>query len=252
MARGSLVNCMLRVGVTVRIIFIESCMLLVAAHLVSGEIHTPPPADAIVKRVSEARAEDRARAQSFEVIRTYQLFGKERQDSKSEVSADIVYRPDRVPNYTIHRVLGAPLGETIVRKILEKEKEVIRNPALSDFSPDNYLFLFLREESLNNRPCYLLALRPKRKDTRLLFGTAWIDAASYRVLKVEGEPAQAVSWWIHNVHITLEFQEVHGMWLQTNLRSTADVRLLGPHMMVSRDVEYRMGNMEATVRPTSH
>jgi hypothetical protein len=98
----------------------------------------------------------------------------------------------------------------------------------------------------------LLALLPKRKDAKLLVGTAWVDASSYLIRKVEAVLTQPASWWVHNVHITLEFQDVQGMWLQTGFQSTADVRLLGPHTMVSRDVEYRMDEIEATVRSTSY
>jgi hypothetical protein len=36
----------------------------------------------------------------------------------------------------------------------------------------------------------------------------------------------------------LDFRDVNGMWLQTDLVSTANVRLLGQHTMVSRDMEY--------------
>lgn len=234
-----------------RNVFTGSLLFLAVAGVANAEIDVVPSTDTIVERIGEARTENRARIRSFDVIRTYQLFGKECQRTKSEVTAAISYKPYGVQSYTIHKASGASLGETIVRKILENEKEVLTNPAATDLSADNYVFRFLRTDSLDGRPCYLLALRPKRKDTKLFVGTVWVDASRYLIRKVEAEFVQPASWWLHNVHLTLEFQDVHGMWLQTGFLSTADVRLLGPYTMVSRDVEYRMDEIEATVRPAS-
>jgi len=42
---------------------------------------------------------------------------------------------------------------------------------------------------------------------------------------------------VRDIHIALVFGEVEGMWLQTGFRSTAKVRLLGEHTVVSRDLE---------------
>jgi hypothetical protein len=237
-----------------RAIFLNSCFFLLATGFANAEsvevgVDAIPPADVIIQRVAAARAENRARVRSFEVLRTYQLFGKEGRTSKSEISADISYAPGGFQDFSIHKVAGVAMGETIVRKILESEKEVLANPSATDISEDNYRFRFLRSESLDGRPCYALELQPKRRDTKLLAGTMWVDAATYLILKVEGHPAQPPSWWVHNIHVTLRFEEVHGMWLQTGFRSTADVRLLGPHLMVSHDVEYKMGEIEAAILP---
>jgi hypothetical protein len=205
-------------------------------------------ADTIVRRMDEARAESRARLRPFEVTRTYQLFGKENSRTQAEVSAVISYAPAGIQHYTIYKLFGASIGETLVRKILEGESEVLSNRDASDISGENYIFHLIRTETLNGRACYLLGLHPRRRDGKLIVGTAWVDAATYLIRKVEGEALQTASWWVHNVHVTLEFQDVQGMWLQTALFSTADVRLLGPHAMVSHDVDYRIGEITASAR----
>ncbi len=202
----------------------------------------------IVAHMREARARNRAQFRAYQVVRDYQLFGKE-QKSKSEVTAYIDYVPPGVQNFTLHRDNGANMGEVIVRKILESEKELLTNRGASDISPANYSFRLVRQDILNRQPCYVLELRPLRKDSQLLDGLIWIDASSYMILRMEGEPARAPSWWVRNIHVALEFHAVHGMWLQTTLRSTANVRLLGEHTLVSRDVEYKMGDMEAAAIP---
>ena len=205
---------------------------------------TLPSTENIVAHMREARARNRAQLRPYQVVRDYQLFGKE-QKSKSEVTAYIDYVPPDVQNFTIHRNNGVNMGEVIVRKILESEKEILTNQGASDISPANYTFRALRKDVLNRQPCYVLELHPLRKDSKLLRGLIWVDASSYMILRMEGEPARPPSWWVHNIHVALDFRAVHGMWLQTALRSTANVRLLGEHTLVSHDVDYKIGEIEA-------
>jgi hypothetical protein len=43
----------------------------------------------------------------------------------------------------------------------------------------------------------------------------------------------------------LIYGSVGGMWLQTASESTADVRIVGRHTMLARDVEYKMSELAA-------
>jgi hypothetical protein len=89
----------------------------------------------------------------------------------------------------------------------------------------------------------VLALNPRRKEKNLLQGRIWVDAATYRLRRTEGEPGKAPSWWIRDAHIVLGYEEVGGMWLQTSSESTADVRFLGEHTMITRDVDYKFSEL---------
>jgi hypothetical protein len=134
-----------------------------------------------------------AQLRPYQVVHDYQLFGKE-QKSKSEVTAYIDYVPPDAHNFTLHRNNGVNMGEVIVRKILESEKEILTNQGASDVSPANYSFRLVRKDILNHQPCYVVELRPLRKDSKLLDGLIWVDASSYMTLRMEGEPARAPSW----------------------------------------------------------
>ena len=225
--------------------------LLLAGVLAAQSPITTPGTEAIVARMSAAQAESRAHLRPFAVVRNYKLFGKEMQTAESEVVANISYEPPDVQHYVIQKVNGLGLGELIVRKILENENDILTHQSTSDISAANYAFSFLREEILEGRPCYVLALRPLRKDARLLRGTIWVDAASYLVHRIEGQPAKPPSWWVHDIHLVLELRDVNGMWLQTALQSTANVRLLGQHTLISRDTAYRMSGIEASGEASS-
>ena len=211
-----------------------------------------PSTESVVARMVEARNQNRSRFRPYQVIRNYKLFGKEQQKTKSEVAAEINFVPPDVQQYTLHKIDGLSLGEVVVRKILDSENELLTDRNASDISNVNYDFRLLREDTLNSRPCYVLEMRPLRRDKNLLRGFVWVDASTYLPLRIAGEPAKAPSWWVHDIHVTLDFQDVHGMWLQTGLVSTANVRMLGQHTIVSRDVEYRMDGFAASLRSASN
>jgi len=171
--------------------------------------------------------------------------------NKSEVLAAIEFIPPNIYNFRIHKTEGSGFGEKIVRRILQSENHLLTNPKGSDISPLNYRFRFVREEKLKGSPCYVLEINPLRKDTNLLTGLIWVDANTYLLHRIEGEPAKDPSWWVHDIHVVLDFENIDGMWLQNALSSTANVRLLGRHTLTARDAEYKLGELEADVRSKS-
>ena len=206
---------------------------------------TAPDVTVIVARMAQARAENRARLRPYVVTRNYELFGKERVKTKAQVIADVSFVPPSSKQYAIEQANGAGLGERIVRRMLESETEVAKDYRLTDFSPDNYEFRFIREEELNGRHCYVLELLPKRKEKNLLRGNIWVDAATYLLHRVDGRPAKGPSWWLRDVRLVFLYSDVEGMWLQTASESTAKVRILGQHTMESRDVNYDISELVA-------
>jgi hypothetical protein len=156
------------------------------------------------------------------------------------VIAGVTFVPPTSKKYVIEETRGGELGETVVRLMLANEAELLRNQTATDLSKENYEFRFMGERDLEHQRCFVLELLPRRKDKNLLRGTAWVDSMSYLVRRLEGEPAKSASVWLHNLHIVLGYGDVSGMWLQTSSDSTADVLLLGPHRMVSRDTGYQI------------
>jgi hypothetical protein len=188
--------------------------------------------------MARARAENRARFRSFVVTRHYALFGKERNKSKSQVTAEVTFVPPNSKQFSIQQSTGSGLGEKLVRRMLEGETEIVEDYGSTDISPDNYDFRFIGEQFLDNQRCYVLELFPKRKHRTLLRGTVWVDVNSYLLHRLEGEPAKSPSWWLRNVRIAFTYSDVAGMWLQTASEYTTNVRIFGQYTMTSRDVRY--------------
>jgi hypothetical protein len=195
--------------------------------------------------MAQARAENRGLFRPYIVTRDYKLLGKERHKTKSQVIADVTFVPPDLKKYAIQQTNGTGLGERIVRRALESEAEVVKDYSLTDISLNNYDFRFVGEQNLSGQRCHVLELLPRRKDKNLLRGNIWVDANTYLLHRVEGEPAKNASWWLRDVRIALFYGDVAGMWLATASEATANVRILGQHTMVSRDVKYNISELVA-------
>jgi hypothetical protein len=178
---------------------------------------------------------------SYQVIREYQLFGANDAKAKSDVVAEVDFRPPASKDYRIQKASGNNRGEEVVRRLLEHEVEAASGgkQARTALNRDNYNFSYEGESVLDGQPCYVLELKPKRKETELVSGEAWIDEHSFRVRQIEGEVAKTPSWWLKKVHVKLSFADVSGNWLQTRMEAVADVRVVGSHTLTSRILDYR-------------
>ena len=188
------------------------------------------------------KAQSDARPQApYQVIREYRIFGATNSSADSVIVADIDFRPPGNENYNVQRQSGSSRGEQVVRRILDHEVEAAKSnqPRTSGVTSDNYDFAYIGETVLDGQPCYLLGLKPKRKEKDLISGEAWVDKHSLLVRHIEGELAKSPSWWLKKVRVKLAFGDVEGTWLQTNMEAVADVRILGPHTLTSRILDYR-------------
>lgn len=229
---------------TLWLLFPYLSAVVVCASAQTGS--TDPTVESIVTRMAQARAENRARFRPYIVTRDYMLFGKEKDKTKSQVIADVAFVPPDSKKYMIEQTNGSGLGGMIVRRMLASEAEVTKNYAATDFSPENYGFRFVREEDVSGQRCYVLELLPRRKDMYLLRGNVWVDANTYLPRRFEGELARDSSWWVRDVRVSFVYGKVGGMWLQTALEASANVRILGRSRMVSHDVRYKFNEVVIT------
>ena len=115
----------------------------------------------------------------------------------------------------------------MVGELLERETESAKQRGASGINRRNYDFVFLREENFGDVSEYVLGILPKRKDKNLLRGQIWVDASTFRIRRIEGIPAKSPSFWLKNIHITLQFAQHGGMWVPVTFDAIATVRFLG-------------------------
>jgi hypothetical protein len=200
------------------------------------------------------RAQQGARPVSYQVIREYRLFGAKDSKANSNVIAEVNFRPPARGDYRIQQSSGSNRGLQVVRRLLDHEADRAThdNKARSALTRDNYDFSYAGEAMLDGQPCYLLELKPRRKDKELIAGNAWVDQHSFLVRHIEGELADNPSWWVKKVRVKLGFDDRAGTWVQTSMEAVADVRIVGPHTLTSRILDYRSADQVASIQTISH
>ena len=210
------------------------------------ESPSTPDVNTIVARMMLARQVNKARTRAYTVKRDYQLLDKQEQP-KAQVIASMTYVPPDQRRYNIESSSGG-IGGKVLRDIVQKESEPPKEAQRKDLTPDNYDFQYLGTETMDGRNCYILSLNPRRNEKDLIRGKIWVDAADYRIHRIEGSPVKSPSWWIRDLHILMVFASVDGMWLPTFTHAVADVRFKGKFVVERRDLEYTSDSQAASKR----
>jgi hypothetical protein len=226
----------------VRFAQVASLVCLASSLAMAQSSRALPPANpdlqTIVSRMMQTQAQNKFSSRGITVKRDYQLLDKE-SAQKARVIANITYLPPDHKQYEVESSHGG-MGEKVLREVLdhETEKKDAKETARREFSPDNYEFSLAGSETVDGRKCFVLQMNPRHDDKDLLRGRVWIDAETFNIHRVEGNPSKNPSWWIRDLHILMSFSEVDGMWLRTFTQAVANVRFKGKYEMVARDLEY--------------
>lgn len=229
--------------------------LLTAQLVLASGTATAQDVNTIVANMVRAQHQNRSRHTAYEVVRNYQIYKQNQPEATSHVTAAVDFLPPGEKSFKITESSGG-MVEHVVRKSLEHEVELTQDPSQSEYSPANYDFALIGQQAVEGNPCYVLSLIPKRDSKDLLKGTAWVDARTFLIRKVEGEPAKGLSFWLKDVHLVFTYRDVNGMWLRTASLASAKVRFSGDMKLVSNDVNFRSLQDEdvasATPAPAMH
>ena len=201
----------------------------------------------LVRHISEAQAQNHSRILPYTVTRDYKVFGAKAAHPRTEVVAKVNFLPPNMKTYDIDQSTGG-MGEKVIRHILDHEVNAARDPREMMVNEQNYRFDYDGEETVGNFPCYRLTIAPKHDRKDLLNATIWVDKNSYRIVRLEGEPIKSPSFWVKDVHLILDFSEVAGMWMQTEIQALAHLRFGGEYKIISRDLDYDVARSEASDR----
>jgi hypothetical protein len=219
------------------LVFLATVASSSQAPSVSSTVEVKPPdLNLILQRLEDVQHQDPAESRPYEVTREYKVFRGYDKQPTSQVMAQINFVPPDVKTYKITQAQGNSRGEKMVRELLDRETESAKKRHGSDVSRANYDFVFLRQENFGVIPEYVLRIVPKRKDKYLLRGEIWVDASTFHIRRIEGVPAKSPSFWIKNIHITLQFAELGGMWVPVSFDAIATVRLLGQFTLAGLNI----------------
>jgi hypothetical protein len=170
-----------------------------------------PSADEILARLANTSA---IRHQAvYSGLRQYSIhnlrFGK-----SASVQVRTTADPVTGKQFTIlSRSASAKLIE-VVESLLLSESNSSRphNARGHQIGPANYNAILNGSETIADRDCWVLSLKPKQQSKYLLDGRAWVDKSTYAVVRLEGTTAARVSMWVGSPHIVEEFAPVDGIW----------------------------------------
>jgi hypothetical protein len=196
----------------------------------------PPDLNLLLQHLEDAGRQNLAQSRPYQVMRKYKVFRDDSKQPASEVVAQITFVPPDTKTYKITQAWGSSIGERIVRQLLDRETESAKKRQESEIDRANYDFVFLREERFGVDDEYVLQIVPKRKEKHLIYGQIWVDASTFRIRRLEGAPARNPSIWIKDVHITLQFAGLNGMWVPISFDAVATVRLLGQYTLAGLNI----------------
>jgi outer membrane lipoprotein-sorting protein len=225
--------------------------LIAASALSSFASAQQPDVNGIVEKMVQAQAANRERLKAYMLTRTYQVFGGNEEKAKSTVTAEVSYVPPQQKDFKIQQSTGG-MAERVVRKALEHEVKMTKDPQVGEITPQNYNFEYVGTQAIWGNNCFVFEIKPKRDSKELLKGRVWIDAERFLIRRVEGKPAKDPSWWVNDVRVTVTYDEVAGMWMQTGTDARAKVRFAGTYRLVSKDNEVRTAQSVAGAKNDSN
>lgn len=211
----------------------------ISGYLVSRDVDPPnvktqdPPKlseTAIVEKIMVANARRSAELRAFKGKRWYRLeyhglFGG--RSASMEVLASYS-APDQHDFSVISQSGSKLLLNRVLLKLLDSEKEAFENHKQIELSPENYKFRLVGTERIAaGDSCYVLTVKPRKQNKFLYAGKIWVDARDFAVVRMEGEPAKAPSFWVRDTQIDSSWEKVAGFWFIAHNHSVSHIRLGG-------------------------
>jgi hypothetical protein len=189
------------------------------------------PAEQIVSRLATRNQERAVALRNFTGTRNYHLlysgFPGRRE---ADMAVSLCFDAPNTKQFTIISQTGSAfMINKVLKRLLQSEKEASteQQRARTALTAQNYDFELLGQETVNERPAYLLRVIPKLDHKFLYKGKVWVDANDFAVAKIEAEPAKRPSFWISKTKINHLYTKVGEFWLPAENKSTTDVRLGG-------------------------
>jgi hypothetical protein len=135
------------------------------------------------------------------------------------------------------------IGRRVLKAVLEAEREnsTIAEWRKGSLSLDNYAFDF---GGYAGDGMLKLELVPRRRDPRLVLGSALVTATSGDLVRIEGRLSKSPSFWVRWVKVSRTYSPIGDSMMPVAVESTADVRIAGTSTF-SMTYEYQVVNGHA-------
>lgn len=133
----------------------------------------------------------------------------------------------------------------VLKAVLETEREALTSDEWrkANLSRENYEFNFGGHAGDG---MLKMQLTPRRKDSRLVLGSALLTANSGNLVRVEGRLSKSPSFWVRWVNVSRSYAPIGRAMMPVAIESTADVRIAGMSTF-SMAYDYQMVDGDASM-----
>jgi hypothetical protein len=196
--------------------------------------------DELFARLLECNRARDARLRQYSAVRTYSVTNDRGKLYAQEVVRVDYQAPDHKSFRTMSEEGSGLVRDMVLKRLLESESETSSGRAHHDsaIKPANYEFNLLGEQDVGPHHCLVAEAIPKRKDKYLFEGKVWIDAQDYAIVRIAGQPAKSLSFWITRADFVREYERVGDFWLPARDETLVHVRLYGKKILTIHHGEY--------------
>jgi hypothetical protein len=202
----------------------------------------PPalPLTDIVSRLLLRNAERTASLGRVTSTRTYDVSYNGVVHKQATMTVAATYDHDHKTFSIVSESGSKLLLDHVLHKLLTSEQDAEATRTQTALTRDNYDFSLVGSESKDGRACYLLDVKPKRKNKYLYNGKIWVDAQDFAVTHIEAHPAVNPSFWISGTDIEHRYEKVGDFWLPLSNRSVTKVRIGGQAVLTIKYGDYKL------------
>ena len=166
---------------------------------------------------------------------------------KAEISVRLTYVSPGHKTFEILSEQGpSVLRQRVLKPMMEAEEEAGRDEIRpkTRIIRANYDFELIGNGVQQDRPAYLLEVKPKTRNKFLIRGRVWVDAKDFGIIRVEAVPAQNPSVFIRNTHVVQQSTRFGEVWLPLYNHSNTDSFLFGHTEVIIDSWDYKFPDAE--------
>ena len=191
------------------------------------------------KLLESNRARD-ARLRQYSAVRIYKVSSDKGKIYAQEVVRVDYQAPDRKDFRTISEAGSGLVRDLVLKRLIESESETSSGRAHHDsaIKPANYEFNLLGQQDVGPYHCLVAEATSKRKDKYLFADRVWIDAEDYAIVRIAGQPAKSLSFWITRADFVRDYEKVREFWLPARDETLVHMRLYGNKVLSIHHADY--------------
>src|SRR5579875_2485080 len=223
------------------------CLMAAQPHLLAAGTIAPaygPPLTAaqVVSRMVETNRLRREVLRGYTSVRNYSLELRGLIHLRASMEVKMTYHSG-VKQFTIISQSGsAYVRNHVFKRLLEAENQASQRDESRQvaITPENYDFELAGYERDGDGHNYILKVTPKVKRKFLFQGFIWVNDQNFSIVRIEGQPAKAISFSTLKVNLVYRYKREGDFWLPEMNEPEKDVRVFGRSILTIQYKDYNV------------